>query len=109
MFNWFVLQAAETATEEVPSSLSGVSMLISWGLIFGIFYFFIIRPQRKKDKDHKNMLKNLKVGDDVVSAGGIKGEIISINDEFIQLRVDKGVKINFKKNSISSVYKKDTK
>ena len=107
MFDQFVLHASETAVpgaEEVPAALGGISMLFSWGVIFAIFYFFIIRPQRQKDKKHREMLKDLKEGDNVISAGGIKGEVISINDEFVQLRVDKGVKLNFKKESISSLY-----
>ena len=60
---------------------AGIGQFIPLILIFVIFYFFLIRPQQKKLKDHKNMISNLKKGDRVVTQGGIIGNIHYVNDD----------------------------
>ena len=59
---------------------AGIGQFIPLILIFVIFYFFLIRPQQKKVKDHKNMVDNLKRGDDVVTSGGIVGRVERVID-----------------------------
>lgn len=76
--------------------------LILIGGIAIIFYFFMIRPQQKKQKDQKNFIEAIKKGDMVVTIGGIHGKIVGLEDESVILEVDKGAKIKFDKNSISS-------
>ena len=61
-------------------SSSGIGQLIPLILIFVIFYFFLIRPQQKKIKDHKQMVENLKRGDQVITSGGILGKVDRIMD-----------------------------
>ncbi len=75
--------------------------LIPWILIFGVFWFFLIRPQKKQQKQHQQMLDDLEVGDKVVTAGGIKGKIIKLKDESVRLRISTDVDIDLMKNSIS--------
>ncbi|SDL40304.1 preprotein translocase subunit YajC [Halarsenatibacter silvermanii] len=75
--------------------------LLPWVLIFGVFWFFLIRPQKKQQKQHQQMLQDLQVGDKVVTAGGIKGKIIKIRDESVRLRISTDVDIDLMKNSIS--------
>lgn len=75
-------------------------MIAVWGLII---YLFMIVPNRKKAKKQKEMMDSLKEGTNVVTIGGIKGTIVSVNDEEVELRVDKGVKITFVKSAISRV------
>jgi preprotein translocase subunit YajC len=82
--------------------------ILPWVLIFGIFWFFLIRPQQKQKKEHQNMLDNLAVGDKVVTIGGIKGKIIKIKDNNIRLRVSSNVDIDFIKNAISKVTDKNS-
>jgi preprotein translocase subunit YajC len=82
--------------------------ILPWVLIFGIFWFFLIRPQQKQKKEHQNMLDNLAVGDKVVTIGGIKGKIIKIKDNNIRLRVSSNVDIDFIKNAISRVTDKNS-
>jgi len=60
--------------------LSTVGMLV---LMVGVFYFFLIRPQRKKDKVANEMRKNLSVGDEVVTIGGIAGKVISLKEDSV--------------------------
>ena len=64
-----------------------ISMLVSMVLMVAVFYFLLIRPQRKKDKKVKEMLNNLKSGDRVTTIGGIYGTIVSIKDDTITLAV----------------------
>ena len=59
---------------------SGIGQFIPLILIFVIFYFFLIRPQQKKIKDHKQMVENLKRGDQVITSGGILGKVDRIMD-----------------------------
>ena len=75
---------AAVAGEEMSGAASIISLigsLLPMILIFVVFYFFLIRPQRKKDKQVKDMLANLKVGDRVCTIGGIYGTITNIRDE----------------------------
>ena len=61
-------------------SSSGIGQFIPLILIFVIFYFFLIRPQQKKAKDHKQMIENLKRGDQIVTSGGIIGTVERVMD-----------------------------
>lgn len=70
-------------------------------LIIVVFYFFMIRPQMKKAKDHKKYIEELKKGDKVVTTAGIHGRIVDINDTTFLIEVESGTKIRFEKSSIS--------
>ncbi|GAB3691153.1 preprotein translocase subunit YajC [Spirosoma flavus] len=75
--------------------------VLLWIGIIGIFYFFMIRPQQKKQKDQKSFVDNLKKGDNVVTIGGLHGKIASVEGTTVTLEVDRGVKMTFEKTSIS--------
>lgn len=75
-------------------------------LIFVIFYFLIIRPQQKREKERKNMLESLREGDEVVTIGGIFGRILNIKDEVVTLEVGDKLKIKVMRSAIGSVIKK---
>ena len=88
--------AAAEATAGAEAEMSTGAMIIYYAvqflpmiLIFVIFYFMLIRPQRKKDKEAKKMLENLKVGDRICTIGGIYGTIVNIKDDTITLAVGK--------------------
>lgn len=76
------------------------SFIIMMVAIFAIMYFFMIRPQNKKQKEIQNFRKNLEVGQDVISAGGIYGKVKAIEDNVVVLEIASGVKIRIDKNSI---------
>lgn len=70
-------------------------------LMFVVFYFLLIRPQQKKQKEHAEMIKNLQKGDKVVTSGGIIGEIQTLQDDYVVLKVgDQNTKIEILKGSI---------
>ncbi|MCA9398716.1 MAG: preprotein translocase subunit YajC [Candidatus Omnitrophica bacterium] len=82
------------------------SAIVPYLLIFLIFYFLIIKPQQKKQKEQKEMLQNLKKNQQVVTAGGIHGTIVSVKEKTVVVRVDDSVKIEFDKESVSAVINK---
>ena len=74
-------------------------------IIFAIFYFLLIRPQQKQLKTHKGMLDALKVGDNVVTSGGLHGKIAGLTETIVTLEIAKDVKVKVEKSSISDVRK----
>ena len=90
------------ATSQPPLLLQLVPML----LIFGIFYFLVIRPEIKKQKDHQEMIKNISKNDEVITNSGIHGVVVNIKDTSIVLRLDESVRVEFEKEAISVLKKK---
>ena len=68
-----------------------------------VFYFFIMRPQQKRQKDAKQLRENLKKGDEIVSSGGIVGKVVEVKEEHVVVDIDRGTKVTFEKASITSV------
>ncbi len=91
--------------QEAQPSGSGqlVTTIITFGLVFVIFYFLIIRPQNKKQKETKRMLSALKKGDKVVTIGGIRGTIQTLKEDSLILKVDANTKLEFSRSAISNV------
>ncbi len=88
-------------TASQPSPILSFLPLI---LMFGVFYFLLIRPQQKKEKDRKAMIQDLKKGDRVVTTGGIIGTVVGVKDEIVVLRVgDADTKIEFLRNAVSNL------
>lgn len=79
------------------SQWSGILMIVA---LFAIMYFFMIRPQQKKQKEIQKMREALTVGDEVVTAGGIYGKIKNINDTTYSIEIAEGVKIKVEKTSV---------
>jgi preprotein translocase subunit YajC len=76
------------------------STLVLFGLMALIFYFFLIRPQSKKQKDHQAMLNDLKRGDEVFTAGGLIGKVHSVTDKLIVLEVAQNTRIRVLKGHV---------
>ncbi|MDD7274461.1 MAG: preprotein translocase subunit YajC [Treponema sp.] len=89
--------------QAVAGSGSMLMSVLPFGLIILIFYFFIIRPQNKKQKETEKMLSALKKGDKVVTVGGIHGVISSTKEKTVIVKVDDNAKIEFSRNAITSV------
>ncbi|MCS4433972.1 preprotein translocase subunit YajC [Aquiflexum gelatinilyticum] len=77
-----------------------------FGSIILIMYFFMIRPQQKKQKETKNFLESIKKGDTAVTIGGIHGKIYSIEGDTVTLELDKGMKLKVEKSAISADFTK---
>ena len=74
-------------------------------LIFVVFYFLLIRPQKKAQEDHKKMVASLNKNDEVITAGGVYGTIMNVKENSVTLKVDDNVKIEVQKNSIATLKK----
>ena len=83
-----------------PSGGSGFEGIIMLLAMFAIFYFLLIRPQQKRAKQHKELVENLKSGDQVVTAGGIHGKIVAVQDDIITLEIASNVRIKVNRSSI---------
>ena len=77
-------------------------------LVFVVFYFFLIRPQSKRQKEHKEMVSKLSVGDEIVTAGGVLGKVTELGDQFVQVEVADGVRIKIQRHTIGAVMPKGT-
>lgn len=79
----------------------GVQQLIMFGLIAVVFYFFMIRPQVKKQKDQKKYVEELKKGDKIITTAGIHGRIFEVAETTFLIEVEGGTKIRFDKSAVS--------
>lgn len=88
-FNWLTLDAAAEATSSAADSTAtgGIGSMLTMALplilMVAAMYFFIIRPQKKKEKAEKKMRENLQVGDEILTIGGIYGRVISLKEDTI--------------------------
>ena len=86
----------------------GIAQFIPLILIFLIFYFFLIRPQQKRVKEHKAMVQSLKRGDEIVTSGGIIGKIDRVmEDDRIEVIIGENVRVQVIKTTITSLLKKE--
>lgn len=72
-------------------------------LIFVIFYFLLIRPQQKKQKDHQKMLESIRKGDRVVTSGGVYGVVVGVKDNVVVLKIAENVKVEFAKSAVTHI------
>lgn len=98
-FMTFILQAADAAAAGQQKG-GGMSLLIMMALIFLVMWLFMVRPQKKQQKELDDFRKALKKGDKVVTLGGIHGSVAEISEKTILLEVDNNVKIRVDKASI---------
>lgn len=102
----FVLSPAYAqAAPAAPNPLFQFAPLV---ILIVIFYFMLIRPQMKRNKEHRNMLGALAKGDEAVTSGGIAGKVVNIGENYVSLEVSDGVSIKIQKSAISSVLPKGT-
>jgi preprotein translocase subunit YajC len=115
MLTEFLMQPEATSgtSQPTPSSsgnpppstggLGGMEMqMLMLALMFGVFYFLLIRPQQKRQREADNLLKSLKKGDVVRTSGGIRGEIVDLSEQDVTLLIAEKVKINILRSHVSS-------
>ena len=99
------IEIANAATETQEPSALGFLLPI---FILVLMYFILIRPQSKKLKEHKKMLTELKVGDEISTAGGLLGKIIKVGESYIQLKISDNVDIKLQKSSVNKILPKNS-
>jgi preprotein translocase subunit YajC len=92
---------AQAATQQNP-----LGMILPLVAIFVIFYFLIIRPQNKKQKEHREMVAALSAGDEVVTAGGILGKVTEVGEQFLDVEIAGNVTVKLQRHTVSAVLPK---
>lgn len=82
---------------------SPIAAILPFVLIFVLFYFLILRPQQKQQKEKQELLKNLKRGDSVITVGGIYGRILNVAEDVVTLEIAKGLSVRVSRGSISGL------
>jgi len=103
--DFLISPAMAQAAGEQPSLLASILPLV---FIVVIFWLLIIRPQMKRNKQHRELVSSLTVGDEVISAGGLLGKITKVGDSFIDVTLADGVAVKMQKQSIAQVVPKGT-
>lgn len=102
-------QAAPAATGGgADSVLGGLGSMLPLVLMFVVLYFVMIRPQMKRQKEHKAMIEALAKGDEVVIAGGVLGRIARLGDNYLHVEVAEGVELQVQRASVVQVLPKGT-
>ena len=95
---------AQDATAASGPWLSMLPLVI----IFVVFYFLLIRPQQKRQKEHKDMVARMAAGDEIVTAGGVLGKVTDVGDSFVHVEIADGVRIKVQRHTIGAVMPKGT-
>lgn len=103
--DFLISSAYAQAAGAQPSPWSPLIML---AVFFAVFFFFVIRPQMKRAKDHRAMIAAISKGDEIVTSGGLLGRVDEMGDSFITVEIADGVRIKLQKHAVSAVLPKGT-
>lgn len=103
----FISQAYAQSAGQPPAE-AGIFQLVLLVGLFVMFYFIAIRPQRKRQKEHAEMVSALAKGDEVVTNSGILGKIVKVEEDYLVLKVTDSVDLKFQKSAIHAVLPKGT-
>ncbi len=101
-------QAAPAATGSSDSPFGSIASMLPILLMFVVLYFVMIRPQMKRQKEHKAMIDAIAKGDEVVMGGGIIGKIAKLGESYIHVEISSGVEIQVQRASVVQVLPKGT-
>ena len=103
----FFLSAAY-AQAGAPPQPSLMAQLLPLLLLGVLFYFMLIRPQMKRNKEHKALIASLAKGDEVITSGGLAGRVVTLGEAYVGIEISDGVEVKVQKPAISSVLPKGT-
>ena len=104
--SFFISDAlAQGAEQQQAGTLELILPLL---LMFGIFYFLLIRPQQKKAKEHKSMVEALNKGDEIITNGGLLAKITDTDDNFLTCKISENVEVKVQRHAVASVLPKGT-
>lgn len=103
LLTYLIAQTSPQAPAAQPGLMVNLMPII---FIFAIFYFLLIRPQKKKQAEHQKMITSLKKNDEVITSGGIHGTVVNVKDLTLTLRVDDNVRIEVQKSAVSHLKQK---
>jgi preprotein translocase subunit YajC len=100
--------AQTTTTQASPAGFGDPIFLIMMVGMFAFMYFFIIRPQRKRQKEHQNLVGALTKGDEVVLTSGLLGKIVKVDDSYVVIETGNNIELKFQKVAVHAVLPKGT-
>lgn len=106
--SFLISEAYAQTTTQAASPASSMFQILFLGGLFVVFYFLAIRPQRKRQKEHSDMVAALAKGDEVVTSSGILGKVNKVDDDYVVLQVADNVELKFQKVAINAVLPKGT-
>jgi preprotein translocase subunit YajC len=105
----FISEAfAQTAPAAAAGGESGLLSMLPLVLMFVVLYFVMIRPQMKRQKEHKAMIEALAKGDEIVTSGGLLGRVTKLGESFVGLEVASGVELQVQRSAVVQVLPKGT-
>lgn len=104
----FFVSSAMAQTSAAQAQKFDPSFFIMIALMFAFMYFFIIRPQRKRQKEHTNIMAALSKGDEVVLTSGMLGRIVKVDDSYVVVETGNNIELKFQKASVHAVLPKGT-
>ena len=104
----FFISSAIAQAGGAPQGPSGMANIIMLLVFVAIFYFLLIRPQMKRQKEHRNMVDALSKGDEVVTNGGVLGKIVDVGDAFLTVEIANNIQIKVQKHAVGAVMPKGT-
>lgn len=99
---------ASAMAQDAAQQPSAMPSLIMFGLLIIIFWFLLIRPQMKRNKEHRELVSGLSAGDEVITAGGILGRITHVGDSFVTVELADKMVVKLQKHSVAQVVPKGT-
>lgn len=108
LLDLFVSDAWAQAAPAAAPQGGGLSFVMMMIPLIAIMYFLMIRPQQKRQKEHKQMIDTMTAGNEVVTGGGILGKVVDVGEQFVTVEVADGVRLKVQKHSVAAVLPKDT-
>ena len=106
--NFFISDAlAEGTAQSAQQGDPIMGLLFPIGLVV-LFYFFLIRPQSKRAKEHRKMVEAISKGDEIVTSGGVLGKVVDVQENFVSLEISQNVIVSVQKNMLASLMPKGT-
>ncbi|MGD9600701.1 MAG: preprotein translocase subunit YajC [Gammaproteobacteria bacterium] len=103
----FLINDAMAQAAGAPQQ-GGLMGFVPLMILFVAFYFFLIRPQMKRQREHQKLVQGLQKGDEIVTSGGLLGRITDVNDNYVKVEVAKGVEIRVQRPAVTSILPKGT-
>lgn len=104
----FLISAAHAQEAAAAAQPSVLFNLLFIGGMFVLFYFILWRPQSKRAKDHRDLVKSLAKGDEVLTSGGLLGKVTRVTDDYVTIEVSDGVELPLQKASVAAALPKGT-
>jgi preprotein translocase subunit YajC len=96
------------AATDAAAQPNGMFSFIMMGVIFVLFYFMLIRPQNKRAKEQRDLVNQLKKGDEIITSSGVLGKVLSVDSQYLKVSIAEGVDIAMQKQSVAALLPKGT-